>query len=237
MPVYRLGEPPIFPPPHHAEAGGLLAVGGDLSPARLIAAYRSGIFPWYSEGQPIWWHSPDPRFVLEPHALRVPRSLTKVLRRGDYEIRFDTAFSEVVARCARSPRPRQRGTWITPDMERAYHELFDLGLAHSAEAWKDGRLVGGLYGVSIGDVYFGESMFAEAPDASKCAFVVLVRWMSARGIELIDSQVYTEHLERFGAEEWPRERYLDRLYELVDRPTRQCRWSLAPDDPALKGGA
>lgn len=233
MPVFRLNDLPLFPPPELAEAGGLLAVGGDLSAERLLAAYRNGIFPWYSEGQPIWWHSPDPRFVLDPAKLHVPRSLAKILRRKDYEIRFDTAFGEVIRACAKRPRPNQRGTWITRDMVRAYERLFDLGLAHSAEAWQDGKLVGGLYGVSLGDVYFGESMYADAPDASKCAFVVLVRWMVARGIQLVDSQVYTEHLARFGAEEIPRAEYLARLRPLVARDTRQGPWRLDPDDPAL----
>jgi leucyl/phenylalanyl-tRNA--protein transferase len=232
VPVYRLGPAPVFPPPEHAE-DGLLAVGGDLSVVRLVEAYRHGIFPWYSEGQPIWWHSPDPRFVLDPTHLHVPRSLAKILRRGDYEIRLDTAFDAVVTACARKPRPGQRGTWITRDMRRAYEALHAEGLAHSAEAWKDGRLVGGLYGVSLGDMYFGESMFADAPDASKCAFVVLVRWMLARGITLIDSQVHTEHLERFGAEEWPRDRYLEELALRVDQPTRKGPWRLEPGDPAL----
>lgn len=233
MPVFRLSELPVFPPVHLAEAGGLLAVGGDLSPQRLIVAYRSGVFPWYSEGEPIWWHSPDPRFVLEPSGLRVPRSLKKIIRRGDYEIRFDTRFRDVVTRCARTRRPGQRGTWITREMMRAYQSLHELGIAHSAEAWKDGALVGGLYGVSIGDVYFGESMFADAPDASKVAFVVLVRWMAAQGVGLIDSQVYTDHLARFGAEQWPREEYLERLAELVDRPTRRGAWSIPPGDAAF----
>lgn len=208
-------------------------MGGDLRPERLLAAYRSGIFPWYSEGQPIWWHTPDPRFVLEPDKLHVPRSLAKILRRGDYEIRFDTAFSQVMRACGRTPRPNQDGTWITRAMLTAYERLFDLGLAHSAEAWRDGELVGGLYGVSLGDMYFGESMFTDAPDASKCAFVVLVRWMQARGVALIDSQVYTEHLARFGAEHWPRERYLARLRDLVERETHQGPWVLDPADPAL----
>ncbi|MFZ5479369.1 MAG: leucyl/phenylalanyl-tRNA--protein transferase [Myxococcota bacterium] len=233
MPVFRLGPDLVFPPPHLAEAGGLLAVGGDLAPARLVEAYRRGIFPWYSEGQPIWWHSPDPRFVLDPATLHVPRSLKKIVRRRDYEIRFDTAFGEVMRACAAVPRPRQRGTWITREMRAAYAELHERGLAHSAEAWRDGKLVGGLYGVSIGDVYFGESMFAREPDASKVAFVVLVRWMRARGVDLVDSQVYTEHLARFGAEEWPRARYLARLGELIDRPTRLGRWTLDPTDAAF----
>jgi leucyl/phenylalanyl-tRNA--protein transferase len=233
VPVFRLSDLPVFPPAHLAEAGGLLAVGGDLSPQRLIAAYRSGIFPWYSEGEPIWWHSPDPRFVLEPERLHVPRSLKKVIRRGDYEVRFDTAFREVMTRCAKVKRPGQRGTWITKEMVRAYLTLHDIGIAHSAEAWQDGVLVGGLYGVSIGDMYFGESMFADAPDASKVAFAVHVRWMHAQGIALLDSQVYTDHLARFGADHWPREEYLARLAELVDRPTRRGNWSIEPGDPAF----
>ena len=236
MPVFRLDpELPFFPPAELADPSGLLAVGGDLTPQRLVLAYRSGIFPWYSEGQPICWHSPDPRFVLVPDKLHVPRSLMKILRRGDYEIRFDTAFSTVIQKCAARPRPGQRGTWITRGMRRAYNTLHELGIAHSAEAWKDGVLVGGLYGVSMGDIYFGESMFAEAPDASKCAFVVLSRWMQARGIELIDSQVHTEHLERFGAVHWTRQEYLHRLTELVDRSTRRGRWVLDPADPARLG--
>jgi leucyl/phenylalanyl-tRNA--protein transferase len=233
VPVFRLGPDILFPRPELAEAGGLLAVGGDLRPERLLAGYQQGIFPWYSEGQPIWWHSPDPRFVLEPEKLHVPRSLGKILRRGDYEIRFDTAFGDVIRACARRPRPFQRGTWITRDMIRAFEQLHALGVAHSAEAWQGGTLVGGLYGVSLGDMYFGESMFADAPDASKCAFVVLMRWMTARGIGLVDSQVYTDHLSRFGAEEWPRARYLARLAELVGRDTRLGPWPLEPGDPAL----
>lgn len=237
MPVYRLTRHHVFPPPALAEPGGLLAVGGDLAPDRLLLAYRSGIFPWYSEGEPIWWHSPDPRFVLEPAALHVPRSLAKILRRGDYELRFDTCFDEVVLRCAKVPRPRQRGTWITRDMRAAYAQLHARGLAHSAEAWRDGQLCGGLYGISLGGVFFGESMFADAPDASKCAFVTLVRWMAARGCALVDSQVHTDHLARFGAEHWPRERYLARLAELVDAPGIPGPWTLNPDDPALLTGA
>lgn len=233
MPVYRLIDAIVFPPPSHAEQG-LLAVGGDLRPERLIAGYEQGIFPWYSEGEPIWWHSPDPRFVLEPERLHVPRSLAKVIARRPFEVRFDTAFAEVITRCSGKARPGQgRGTWITPDMRDAYLRLHELGVAHSAEAWQGGQLVGGLYGVSLGDVYFGESMFADVDDASKVAFVALVRWMAARGVRLIDSQVHTEHLARFGAENWPRTRYLARLKELVHRPTRRGPWAVGPDDPAL----
>ncbi len=232
MPVYRLNDAAVFPPPDHAEEG-LLAVGGDLRPERLIAAYQQGIFPWYSEGEPIWWHSPDPRFVLEPSRLHVPRSLGKVIARRPFEIRFDTCFREVMERCGQRKRPGQRGTWITRDMLVGFTRLHAQGLAHSAEAWLEGRLVGGLYGVSLGDVFFGESMFADVDDASKVAFVALVRWLEDRGVELVDSQVHTAHLERFGAESWPRARYLARLAELVHRPTRRGPWEIGADDPAL----
>ena len=227
MPVFQLNQRDIvFPSPDLAEASGLIAVGGDLRPERLVAGYRAGIFPWYSEGEPIWWHSPDPRFVLEMDAFHLPRSLAKVLRRGDYEIRLDTAFADVIDACSRKARPRQRGTWITRDMRKAYVALHEMGLAHSSEAWRDGRLVGGLYGVSLGDVFFGESMYADTPDASKCAFAVLVQWLRDSGFGLVDSQVHTAHVARFGAVEWSRERYLERLRELVDRPTRKGPWSV-----------
>ncbi len=233
MPVYRLTHRVSFPSPELAEAGGLLAVGGDLRPERLVLGYRMGIFPWYSEGEPIWWHSPDPRFVLLPEKLHIPRSLRKIIRRGDFEVRLDSAFPEVIRRCAGRSRPNQKGTWITRDMVAAYEKLWELGIVHSAEAWQNGKLVGGLYGCSLGDMYFGESMFADVPDASKVAFVVLVRWMQAHGIRLIDSQVHTEHVERFGGEEWPREDYLTHLAMLVDQPTRIGRWKIEADDPAL----
>lgn len=226
MTIYRLSKEIVFPPAEHAEPSGLLAIGGDLRPERLLLGYASGIFPWYSEGKPILWHSPDPRFVLESRAIHVGRSLEKQIRRGRYEIRLDTAFREVITRCGKAERPFQKGTWITRDMIEAYVRLHDLGFAHSAEAWQDGALVGGLYGVSLGTVYFGESMFADAPDASKVAFVTLVRRMLRWGIDLVDSQVHTEHLERFGAVHWPRERYLAEVEERVQRPTRRGRWTL-----------
>ena len=224
MPIFRLDQRLLFPPPEAAEADGLLAVGGDLSPERLLLAYSMGIFPWFSEGQPILWHSPDPRFVLEADAIHVPRSLEKRLRRGEYEVRFDTAFSEVLRACGEADRPGQGGTWITSGMVEAYERLFELGFAHSAEAWRDGELVGGLYGVSLGGAYFGESMFATAPDASKCAFVVLARTLATWGIPLIDCQVRTDHLARFGAEDWPREEFLAALEGALAAPTRRGRW-------------
>lgn len=226
MPVFRLDERPLFPPVELAE-DGLLAVGGDLSAERLVVAYSSGIFPWYDEGQPILWHSPDPRMVLRAGTLRVSRSLQKTLRQRPYRLTLDTAFRSVVDSCAAIRRVGQRGTWITTEMKNAYEELHRRGLAHSAEAWRGEELVGGLYGVSLGGAFFGESMFARAPDASKVAFVALVEQLAQWGIALIDCQVYTEHLARFGAEEWPRSRYLRELRRALHRPTRQGRWSFS----------
>jgi leucyl/phenylalanyl-tRNA--protein transferase len=203
---------------------GLLAVGGDLRPERLLLAYRSGIFPWYSEGQPILWHSPDPRMVLAAANLEVPRSLRKTIRKQAYRLSLDTAFAKVVAACASVERPGQSGTWITPDMQAAYRELHRRGVAHSVEAWHEDRLVGGLYGVSLGAAFFGESMFTLAPDASKVAFVRLVEQLQRWGIGLVDCQVYTDHLARFGAVEWPRKRYLTALKKALARPTRPGPW-------------
>ncbi|MBL8957788.1 MAG: leucyl/phenylalanyl-tRNA--protein transferase [Myxococcaceae bacterium] len=219
-------DPEAWPPIEQTHADGILAFGGDLSPRRLEAAYSRGIFPWYSEGLPILWHCPDPRFVLDPKALHVPKSLEKQLKRGVYAVKLDTAFEAVIDACAKTKRPGQRGTWITREMRAAYVQLHRLGLAHSAEAWREGELCGGLYGISLGDVFYGESMFANAPDASKVAFVTLVRAMTAWGIELIDCQQETEHLARFGAEGWPREKFVKRVAELVKRPTRPGPWKL-----------
>lgn len=204
---------------------GLLAWGGDLSPRRLLAAYRRGIFPWYSEGQPILWHSPDPRFVLVPSQIHVPRSLKKEINRGTYEVRYDTAFQLVIAACARMPRPGQYGTWITREMERAYVQLHQQGYAHSVESWADGQLRGGLYGVSLGGVFYGESMFSLAPDASKVAFATLAQRLQGWGFELIDCQVETEHLSRFGAEQWSRQRFIQALQHALLAPTRQGSWT------------
>lgn len=204
---------------------GLLAWGGDLSPKRLLAAYQRGIFPWYSEGQPILWHSPDPRFVLLPPQLHVPRSLKKAMNRGTYQVRYDTAFASVIAACGKVPRPGQHGTWITYDMERAYVELHRLGYAHSVESWAGDQLVGGLYGVALGAAFFGESMFSLAPDASKVAFATVTGLLQKWGFELIDCQVETEHLSRFGAEHWPRSRYIEALQRALQVPTRQGPWT------------
>lgn len=231
MPVFSLDERLIFPPPELAEEG-LLAVGGDLSPKRLLLAYAMGIFPWYDEDQPILWHSPDPRLVLSADELHVSRSLERTLRRGTFRITFDTAYGRVVDACAKAPRPGQGGTWITAEMRRAYKRLHRLGYAHSAEAWRGDRLAGGLYGVSLGGAFFGESMFAREPDASKAAFVTLVRRLQAWGITLIDCQVATEHLERFGAREWPRKRFLAALHTALEQPTRTGTWAAAQAEGA-----
>jgi leucyl/phenylalanyl-tRNA--protein transferase len=221
-------DPTAFPPVEETDEDGIVAVGGDLSPQRLMEAYQRGIFPWYSEGLPILWHCPDPRFVLESQALHVPRSLRKVMARGTYEVRLDTDFEQVIDGCARTRRPGQRGTWITRDMRKAYVRLYQAGLVHTAEAWKDGQLKGGLYGVSLGSVFFGESMFSTADDASKVAFVTLVEWMRGWGVGLVDCQQETAHLARFGAVPWPRARFVAALEALTRTPTRRERWSLEP---------
>ncbi|HTJ46901.1 MAG TPA: leucyl/phenylalanyl-tRNA--protein transferase [Kofleriaceae bacterium] len=228
MPVFRLDERLVFPPAHLAE-DGLLAIGGDLAPERLLLAYSQGIFPWYSRSTPILWHSPDPRMVMTPGELTINRSLKKQIRRGLYELRADTAFAEVVRACAETPRPDQNGTWLVPDMIDAYIRLHELGFAHSFEAWRDGELVGGLYGVSLGAAFFGESMFARAPDASKIAFVASVRQLEAWRVNLIDCQVHTQHLERFGAREVSREVYLEMLHAALDEPTLRGKWTFDLD--------
>jgi len=226
VPIFRLPREPVFPEPDLAEPEGLLAVGGDLSPERLLRAYTAGIFPWFSEGSPILWWSPDPRLVLEPGWLHVPRSLARTVKRGRYELRADTAFSQVIRRCAGAARPGQDGTWITDEMVAAYEGLHRLGFAHSFEAWEGEVLAGGLYGLSLGGAFFGESMFADRPDASKVAFVQAVGWLADQGIGLVDCQVHTEHLARFGAREIPRRVFLAHLAAALERPTLQGRWEV-----------
>jgi len=229
VPVFRIPEAHVFPHPSLAEPDGLLGVGGDLEPPRLLTAYMNGIFPWYNEGQPILWFSPDPRFVLYADELQVQRSLRKTIRKRLYEIRLDTDFEGVIRACKAARRPRQRGTWITRDMLRAYIDLHRLGFAHSAEAWLDGKLVGGLYGVAVGRLFAGESMFALEPDASKVAFVWLVRQLQRWGFPLIDSQAPTAHLERFGARSIPRDEYLEAIRPLVRMPGRPGLWRFDED--------
>jgi leucyl/phenylalanyl-tRNA---protein transferase len=223
VPVYALSRALAFPPPDEA-VEGLLAVGGDLSIERLLLAYRSGIFPWYDDGLPILWHSPDPRCVFRVDALHVGRTLRRARAKGTYEVRFDTAFEEVIRSCKVTRRPGQDGTWITREMERAYVKLHRLGYAHSVEAWEDSTLVGGLYGVSIGRMFFGESMFAMRPNASKLALVVLAERLAGWGFRVIDAQVPTPHTLSMGAEEWPRARFLDELAAALRFPTHKGNW-------------
>jgi leucyl/phenylalanyl-tRNA---protein transferase len=228
MPVFRLDKRLVFPPVELAE-DGLLAVGGDLTPQRLLLGYSQGIFPWYGPKLPILWHSPDPRMVMTTRDLVVNRSLRKHIKKRPYELRIDTAFTEVLARCAGVPRPGQDGTWLVPDMVEAYSTLHKLGFAHSFEAWDGERLVGGLYGVSLGACFFGESMFALAPDASKIAFAAAVAQLDAWEIRLIDCQVHTDHLARLGAVEVTRAEFLARLKVALDAPTRRGRWAFEID--------
>jgi len=218
-----------FPAPELAldEPNGLLAVGGDLSPGRLLAAYRLGIFPWYSDGQPLLWWTPDPRAVLFPERLKVARSLRKTVRKQLYTVTFDSAFSDVVEACSQ-PRGDECGTWITAEMKAAYARLHRLGYAHSVESWHAGELVGGLYGVAIGRVFFGESMFARRTDASKVAFVHLVRQLQAWGFGLIDCQVASRHLASLGAEEIPRTRFNALLDRYCEQSGPTGRWQMEP---------
>jgi len=228
IPWLETGDP--FPPPTQAlkEPNGLLAAGADLSVERLLAAYRRGIFPWYSAGQPILWWSPDPRMVLFPRELKLPRSLRKRLRRHDYDIRCDTAFEAVMRACA-EPRAGQDGTWITEEMIAAYGALNRRAVAHSVETWIGGELVGGLYGVALGHAFFGESMFTRVTDASKIALAHLTRQLERWNFGMIDCQMVTSHLAAFGAREIPRERFMARLAELVECDTLAGKWRFAYD--------
>ena len=216
----------LFPPVSWASPDGVIAIGGRPDAETLKTAYGRGIFPWPHPGVPMLWFCPDPRFVLVPEQAHVSRSLRREMRRGAFEIRADTAFAEVIRACAARPRPGQDGTWITDEMIAGYTALHEEGLAHSIEAWQDGRLAGGFYGISMGGVFFGESMFADVPNASKVAFATLlanlVRWRFA----LVDCQSYTDHLASFGAVEWRRARFLAALKRALRQPTRNGPWSL-----------
>jgi len=199
-----------FPPATAALDDGLLAIGADLSVERLLLAYRNGIFPWFDDDVPMWW-CPDPRFVLYPDELNVSKSMKQVMKRGSFEFRINTSFDKVIANCKAVAREGQDGTWITNDVEAAYIQMHELGYAHSAEAWQDGELVGGLYGIRMGNVFFGESMFSHVSNASKFAFINYVGLLKAEGVVLIDCQVYTEHLESLGARMIPRTTFLEIL--------------------------
>ena len=219
------GDP--FPPVERAlkNPNGLLAAGADLSVERLLEAYRRGVFPWYSSGQPPLWWSPDPRMVLVCAELKVPRSLAKSIRNKGYEVRIDTAFPEVLHGCS-APRRDGPGTWLGPDMRAAYARLHGAGYAHSVETWRGGELVGGLYGVALGRMFYGESMFSRTTDASKVALVELVQVLKSRGFPLIDCQVHTPLLESLGAREIPRREFLRALASLVNYPEAPMKWNV-----------
>jgi len=212
MSLTILDENIWFPPIESALEDGLLAMGGDLSTERLIKAYQEGIFPWFEGETPLWW-SPNPRFVIYPANLKVSATMKQVIKRQEFEFKTNTAFDQVIANCKKIKRAGQQGTWITPAVEKAYNILHQLGIAHSAEAWKGGTLVGGLYGIKMGKLFFGESMFSNQSNASKFAFISYVKQLEAEGIVLIDCQVYTEHLESLGAEMIDRDLFKQLLYK------------------------
>jgi leucyl/phenylalanyl-tRNA--protein transferase len=215
MPLFALDKEIIFPPVHLAEPDGLLAVGGDLSTERLLLAYRQGIFPWY-EGQHILWWCPNPRFILTPSTLKVSKSMKQLLKRDTFTFTTNKAFAEVINNCKNIDRPGQSGTWITSQMKEAYIRLHKLGFAHSAEVWQDDELVGGLYGIRLGKVFFGESMFSTVSNASKYAFISFVQQLEQEDVQLIDCQVYTEHLESLGAHMIAREDFVQLLQMLIE---------------------
>jgi len=225
MPIFSLSDRLSFPPPNLAIKEGLLAIGGDLSVERLILAYQSGIFPWYSEGEPILWWSPDPRLVLYPEELRISKSLRRLMKKRLFQITFDKAFASVIQGCAEAKRSYGEGTWITEEMKLAYCEFHRQGYAHSVEAWKNGKLAGGLYGISMGRAFFGESMFTRVSNASKVAFVTLVESLRRLDYVLIDCQVKTDHLIRFGAREVPRKIFLEQLGKAIGETKRQFAFS------------
>ncbi len=215
-----------FPPLELAlsEPNGLLCAGGDLSPQRILQAYRHGIFPWYATGEPILWWSPDPRMVLFPAEIRISRSLRRDLRHGNYEIRLDSDFPAVIHACAKKKRKDQAGTWITAEMQTAYITLFELGFAHTVETWVNNTLVGGLYGLSVGRMFYGESMFSHASNASKIAIAHLARYLDAQDFGLIDCQMNTPHLASLGGREIPRSEFIHRLHELTTTPAPIGHW-------------
>ena len=226
MPVFRLPDEIIFPDPELAEPDGLLAVGGDLNPARLLAAYQQGIFPWYSDGEPILWWSPAPRLVLFPEEFHLPKRLARTMRKNIFTVRTDTAFAEVIASCAAIRRKSGQGTWITTKMQEAYVQLHKLGFAHSVESWCDGELVGGLYGVCLDRIFFGESMFSRTTDASKVAFATLMHNAEQLNIRVVDCQMTTKHLLRFGSREVSREEFDDLLEQFIQELIPQQPWQL-----------
>ncbi|WP_187647214.1 leucyl/phenylalanyl-tRNA--protein transferase [Nitrosophilus labii] len=216
----------IFPDPRNSSKEGLVAFGGDLDPNRVLSAYKKGIFPWYNEGDPILWWSPDPRLVLYPHKLKISRSLKKILKKNIFEVKVDTAFYEVIKSCQTVKRREQEGTWILPEIVEVFTKLHHMGFAHSIEVYKDGELVGGLYGLSLGAAFFGESMFSKVSDTSKVALVKLVEISTKLGFNFIDCQISSDHLKKMGAEEISRERFLDELEIAMQKPSKIGKWEL-----------
>ncbi|CAN5336064.1 leucyl/phenylalanyl-tRNA--protein transferase [soil metagenome] len=224
MPIFQLSKQMLFPPVDLAEPDGLLAVGGDLTAERLLLAYQTGIFPWYNKGEPILWWSPDPRMVLYPRELKVTKSMRQVLRSGNFNITMDTDFEAVIKACAKTKRDGQRGTWIIPDMVSAYINLHQLGYAHSVEVWEGDQLVGGLYGIALGMVFCGESMFSKVSNASKAGFITLVSWLQHRGFHFIDCQTHTPHLESLGARQIARAQFLVELQNAQADGLTKGKW-------------
>jgi leucyl/phenylalanyl-tRNA--protein transferase len=224
VPIFRLTKELAFPSPELAEEEGILAVGGDLSKKRLLLAYSMGIFPWYSDDSPVLWWSPDPRLVLFPEKLNVSRSLNQTIRKDIFNVTFDAAFESVIKHCASIKRGKDTGTWITDDMIDAYTRLHCSGYAHSVEVWHKDRLVGGLYGISLGAAFFGESMFSKVSNASKIALVTLAQQLKKWKFSVIDCQVTTGHLKSLGAEEIPRSEFLEILQKALKRPARKGLW-------------
>jgi leucyl/phenylalanyl-tRNA--protein transferase len=226
VPVFRLPDELVFPRTDLAEENGLLAVGGDLSEPRLLLAYSFGIFPWYSEGDPILWWSPDPRLILAPPEIRISRSLKQTIKRGVFKMTMDMAFEEVITSCSNVHYKKAGDTWITDEMISAYVRLHKSGYAHSVEAWSDGKLAGGLYGVSLGSAFFGESMFAIKSNASKAAFAALVEQLTKWKFTLIDCQITTAHLKSFGARDVPRSHFMKMLKTALKHATKKENWKL-----------
>jgi len=224
VPVFLLSDTIEFPTPHLASEDGLLAVGGDLSQERLLLAYRMGIFPWFSNNEPILWWSPDPRLVLYPQEIKISKTLRKIIKKDVFSVTMDIAFNEVINQCAQVRVQKNEGTWIVRDMIDAYCNLHEAGFAHSVEVWHQGYLAGGLYGVSLGKCFFGESMFTRISNASNVGLVKLVEHLKALSFDMLDCQVPTEHLTRFGARQIPRIRFLNQLEKSLKAPTREGKW-------------
>jgi len=224
VPVFLLSDTIEFPPPHLASEDGLLAVGGDLSQKRLLLAYRMGIFPWFSNNEPILWWSPDPRLVLYPHEIKISKTLKKIIKKEVFKVTMDLAFNEVINQCAQIRMKKNQGTWIIEDIIEAYCQLHESGFAHSVEVWRQGELAGGLYGVSLGKCFFGESMFTLVSNASNVGLVKFVEHLKELSFDMIDCQVTTEHLIRFGAREITRTLFLKQLEKSLTAPTQKGKW-------------